>query len=145
MILPATLHHLEPMVHLLGTLFALEHDFTPDPQRQRSALIHLLTHPHLGTLFIAEEEGQVVGMVSLLYTLSTATGGEVALLEDLIVSSPRRGIGTALLRHAIDHARARGITRISLLTDHDNHTAQHLYAREGFRPSSMQLWRWEHP
>lgn len=44
-----------------------------------------------------------------------------------------RGIGTALLRHAIAEGQQRGL-RVTLAVDPDNPTAQRLYHQLGFRP-----------
>lgn len=78
-------------------------------------------------------------MVNLLYTISTALGERVAILEDMVVSPSARslGLGSALLEHAIDHARRQGCRRITLLTDAHNLDAQRFYARHGFARSSM--------
>jgi GNAT superfamily N-acetyltransferase len=86
-----------------------------------------------------EENGQIVGMVNLLFTISTALGERVALLEDMVVSPEVRGtgIGAKLLSEAISLARERGCKRITLLTDRSNEAAQRFYAKQGFVLSSM--------
>jgi ribosomal protein S18 acetylase RimI-like enzyme len=68
-------------------------------------------------------------MVSLLYTVSTALGGTVALLEDMIVASPyqNQGAGKALLNHALAFPQNQKIKRVALLTDKTNTKAQRLY------------------
>ena len=132
------------MVHLLGILFAQEADFTPDPSKQAAALRQILANPDAGTLLVARQgSGAVIGMVSLLYLISTACGGRVALLEDLVVDPALRGggIGQRLLAAAIAQAEAVGCRRITLLTDRDNHAAQRFYARAGFQPSAMCVLR----
>jgi ribosomal protein S18 acetylase RimI-like enzyme len=90
-------------------------------------------------LLVAREGAEVVGMVSLLWSTSTALGGPVAWLEDLVVAEDRRGqgLGKALLEAAVAHGRARGLLRITLLTDGDNARAQALYASLGFQASPM--------
>jgi ribosomal protein S18 acetylase RimI-like enzyme len=132
------------MVRLLGILFTQEADFTPDPSKQERALRQILAHSDSGTLLVARQaSGAVIGMVSLLYLISTACGGRVALLEDLVVDPALRGggIGQLLVDAAIAHAEAVGCHRITLLTDNDNHAAQRFYARAGFRPSAMRVLR----
>jgi ribosomal protein S18 acetylase RimI-like enzyme len=78
-------------------------------------------------------------MVSLLYTVSTAEGGRVAWLEDLVVdpSYRGRGIGKSLLRFVIAYGRKKGLKRITLLTDMDNRKAKALYKSHGFKSSGM--------
>lgn len=134
---------IDTMVDLLAELFALEAEFAPDPAVQRRALVALLGAPQIGTLFVAEVAGATVGMVSLLYTLSTALGGRVAWLEDMVVARPARarGVGDALIAHAVACAQRHGCARVSLLTDADNVNAQRFYGRAGFTRSPMVLMR----
>jgi GNAT superfamily N-acetyltransferase len=136
----ATLDDLPMMVNLLDVLFTQERDFTPNPILQVTALSAFLADARVGKLFVAKDENaSVIGMVSLLFTVSTATGGRAAWLEDLVVlpSMRSKGVGTRLLEHAIDWARRHDIKRITLLTDADNEPAQSLYLRKGFMRSHM--------
>lgn len=82
-------------------------------------------------------------MVSLLFTVSTAEGGWVCWLEDMIVHPDHRsgGLGSRLLRHAIDYARAEGCSRITLLTDRVNDGAIRFYGRHCFVQSAMTALR----
>lgn len=90
-------------------------------------------------MLVAREGDQIVGMVNLLFTISTALGERVALLEDMVVSPAGRGIGvgTKLLSEAISYARVQGCKRMTLLTDRSNESAQRFYAKQGFVVSSM--------
>jgi ribosomal protein S18 acetylase RimI-like enzyme len=78
-------------------------------------------------------------MVNLLYTVSTAMGGKVALLEDMIIAPQHRnaGHGARLLHSAIEHAQSQGCLRMTLLTDRANDAAIRFYQRSGFTLSSM--------
>jgi len=127
------------MIRLLGHLFAQEAEFMPDEAAQRRGLEMILADPDAGSLLVAEEAGQVIGMVSLLYTVSTALGARVALLEDMAVAPEARngGFGSVLLDAAIARARADGCRRITLLTDGANTEAQRFYERAGFSASEM--------
>lgn len=127
------------MVALLGALFAQEAEFSPDPGRQAHGLKLILSDPGLGRLFVAETDGRVQGMVSLLFTVSTALGARVAWLEDMIVAPEVRGtgLGARLLDHALGFAKAHGLVRVTLLTDASNGRAQRFYQQAGFSPSPM--------
>lgn len=102
-----------------------------------------MQQPDTGRILVARCNGQVIAMVSLLFTISTALGGRVALLEDMIVQPSHRGlgIGSQLLAYALEFARTHHVLRITLLTDHDNVAAQQLYQQHGFQQSGMQAWR----
>jgi ribosomal protein S18 acetylase RimI-like enzyme len=128
---------------LLGVLFAQEAEFAPDPARQRRALRLILREPRIGRIYVARAGARVLGMVSVLRTVSTAEGGPAGWLEDLVVHPRRRGrgIGAALLAFAVERSRAAGLARLTLLTDRDNARAQRLYRRAGFRPSPMRPMR----
>jgi GNAT superfamily N-acetyltransferase len=136
---PASDAYLIQCASLLALLFAQEADFGPDLQLQMRGLRQILDDPQRGQILLARDGDQVVGMVSLLWSTSTALGGPVAWLEDMVVAPERRGqgLGRALVQAAVDLGRERGLLRITLLTDGDNHRAQTLYASMGFQPSVM--------
>ena len=139
----ATARDLPQMVELLGVLFTDEAEFQPDAGKQKRAIEAILANPTIGRLFVAREGKRVVAMASLLYTVSTAEGGKAAWFEDLVVhpDERKRGIGEALLKHVVEHARAGGVLRITLLTDMQNERAQAMYRRVGFVGSPMKPMR----
>jgi len=128
---------------LLADLFAAEADFQPNAERQRRALGMILDSPDAGRIYCAMEAGAVVGMASILFTVSTVEGGRAAWLEDMVVRGTRRraGIGSRLLNHAIEEARVAGCTRVTLLTDAVNTGAIRFYSHAGFVKSAMTPMR----
>ena len=78
-------------------------------------------------------------MINLLFTISTAEGGFVILLEDVIMHRDYRGkgYGTKLLQHVIDYAKKKEFLRITLLTDRMDERSQRFFASYGFVPSKM--------
>lgn len=137
---PEDLPHL---ADLLAELFALESDFAPDRAKQLAGLRLILDNPSLGRLFVLRVDGRVAGMANALVTVSTAEGGRVLLLEDVIVSARQRGggLGRRLVEHVFDWARAQGMSRVTLLADQANHAALAFYERLGFAPSAMRVLR----
>ena len=137
---PAASADIPQLAKLLSLLFAQEADFTPHIERQTHALHLIIQQPELGRILCAEDnDGEIVGMVSVMFSISTAEGGPAAWLEDMVVHPEQRGlnIGTQLLQAAISQAQATGCTRVSLLTDKDNHAALRFYQRAGFITSHM--------
>jgi ribosomal protein S18 acetylase RimI-like enzyme len=147
--MPITIRHarsddVSAMVGLLGQLFAIEADFEADKQAQARGLSLLLRKE--ACLLVAENDGVVVGMVSIQPLVSTAEGGMVGLLEDLVVDEACRGKGTGslLLRAALDWAREQGLTRVQLLADRNNAAALHFYSRRNFQSTQLTCLRITH-
>ena len=91
------------------------------------------------------QNGAIVGMINLLFTISTAEGGFVILLEDLVVHKKYqgKGYGRRLLQHAIQFAKQKNFLRVTLLTDRPENVAQEFFRHHGFVESSMipmRLW-----
>jgi GNAT superfamily N-acetyltransferase len=134
---------LDALCSLLTLLFTQESEFTPDPANQLRGLAHIIEEPATGLILLAQLNGEIIGMVNLLFTISTALGERVALLEDMILAPQARqqGIGSQLLQQAISLAGQAGCHRITLLTDASNHAAQHFYRHNGFQQSGMLAFR----
>lgn len=139
----ATIADLPRCAELLGILFGQEREFTPDPAVQGKGLEMILRNPGAGSVFVYEEDALVQGMVVLLFTISTALGKRVAILEDMVVAPELRGrsVGTRLVEAAVAFAEKNGFGRVTLLTDHDNEAAHRFYLRGGFVKSDMIVFR----
>ncbi|SDG57036.1 GNAT family N-acetyltransferase [Propionivibrio dicarboxylicus] len=139
----ATDDDLEPMADLLAELFTLESDFTPDRDKQLAGLYLILDNPAVGQLFVLRIDGNVAGMANALFTVSTAEGRRVVLLEDVVVSRTwrGRGFGHRLVEHVLAWAAAKGMPRVTLLSDKDNAPALAFYEKLGFEHSAMQVLR----
>jgi len=139
----ATKEDIDVLVSLLKELFEQEVEFVFEKQVQYRAIERLLNSPHFGDIFVSENKQKVVGMVVLLYTFSTALGEVVALLEDMIITKEYRnnGFGDKLLNHTLKIAKAKGIKRVTLLSDKDNEKAHKFYHKNGFFSSTMMPFR----
>ena len=82
---PAIVEDLPELADLLADLFTKESDFRPDQVKQLRGLRMILESPNKGRIFVLRCHDKIVGMINLLFTISTAEGGAVIILEDLII------------------------------------------------------------
>src|SRR6202790_3238593 len=136
---PASEADLDELSELLGELFSEESDFRPNKQKQLRGLRLVFQQANRRRGFFLRRDNAIVGMINLLFTISTAEGGFVMLLEDLVVHDEYRGhgYGSKLLQHAIDFAKDKNFMRITLLTDRPELRSQALFRRFGFHESAM--------
>jgi len=140
---PATFEDLDELSGLLGELFTQESDFRPDKKKQLHGLRLIFEEPNRGRVFVLRRDRTIVGMINLLFTISTAEGGFVVVLEDLVVHDTfqGKGYGSMLLEYAINFAKQKNFLRITLLTDRPELRSQSLFKRYGFYESSMMPMR----
>lgn len=129
------------MAELLHELFCIEVDFTPHYETQAEGL-RLLLASKRAEIFVAEINGEVVGMCTMQIMISTAKGREVCQVEDVVVDVEHRGkgIGSSLLRRVEEWAFTHGLGRIQLNADRDNHPALGFYRRQGWRQTNLINW-----
>jgi ribosomal protein S18 acetylase RimI-like enzyme len=139
----ATRADIKLMATLLQTLLLQEADFTPNINLQEEGLRLIIENKEIGQLLVLKDKQVVVGMVNLLFTISTALGGKVAILEDVILLPEYRnqGFGSKLIEAAIQFAKDNDCKRITLLTDSDNEMAHAFYKKHGFVKSGMIPFR----
>lgn len=131
----AKIEDIKNLCKLLTELFSLEKEFTPNEKLQEDALKTIIEDEEIGHILVCELDGKIVAMVNILYSISTALGSRVALLEDMIVSNEYRNqnIGSKLLEFAKNFAKIQGCKRITLLTDSDNFKAHKFYEKHNFQ------------
>ena len=131
------------LCELLWELFSQEVEFTPNKKSQEKALKKIIEDENIGDIFVAVKENKVVAMVNVLYTISTALGEKVAILEDMVVSLNYKNqkIGSSLIEFALDYLEKNSFKRVTLLTDSDNFNAHNFYKKHGFIKSSMVVFR----
>lgn len=85
-------------------------------------------------IFLAEDNGQVLGFTQLFPSFSSVGAARAWILNDLYVlpEARRQGVARALLDAAAEFGRATGAARLELETDHDNRSAQALYRHMGW-------------
>lgn len=136
---PATIEDLPALTELVMELFEVSGDFSPDRTVQEKGLQLILEQPSRGRIFVLRNNHRIFGMVNLLFTISTARGGFVILMEDVIVHPNHRGqgYGSMLLKYVMDFAKQKNFKRITLLTDKISEESQEFFRKNGFEHSSM--------
>ncbi|KUO77728.1 MAG: GCN5 family acetyltransferase [Desulfosporosinus sp. BRH_c37] len=127
------------MIRLLRILFSIETDFIIDEGTQQRGLEMMLEDCTNRYIMVAELNSQIIGMCTAQILVSTAEGGIVALIEDLVVGDVYRGqgIGKELLLAMESWAVARGVKRLQLLADRNNIRALEFYKRMSWKSTQM--------
>jgi ribosomal protein S18 acetylase RimI-like enzyme len=132
------------LVILLKALFAVEADFDFNQDKQSRGL-QLLLKSDKACVLVAEtsEDKKLRGMCSVQTLISTAEGGPVGLLEDLIVATDYRdqGIGKQLLAEAVEWAERQGLKRLQLLADKNNAPALAFYDRQSWQSTQLVCFK----
>ncbi|MGD9000216.1 MAG: GNAT family N-acetyltransferase [Granulosicoccaceae bacterium] len=139
----ATQDDIEAMMDLVQTLFAIETDFEFFSGKTRDGLGLLLARPDQARVMVAEYLGDIVGMGTLQLLISTAEGGVVGLLEDMVVDENwrGRGVGRLLLQSLERWGIAHGVRRLQLLADRQNRPALSFYAALGWSATELVALR----
>ena len=94
------------------------------------------------THFVALENGAVVGWCDVLREFAHVRQ-HVGTLGMAVAASHRgKGVGSALIGKAIEHASRRGISRIELTVHTENAVAYALYSSMGFSLEGTQKNAW---
>lgn len=89
-------------------------------------------------LLVADLGGRVAGAFQLTFVPDMSpAGADVAIIENVIVAGAVRGhgIGSAMMRWAIEEAKRRGCHRVSLTSSKQRKDAHRFYERLGFEAS----------
>lgn len=136
---PATIEDLPALIELVMNLLSGSSDFTADQVLQERGLRLILEQPSRGRIFVVRNNDRIFGMVNLLFTISTARGGFVILMEDLVIHPDHRGqgYGEMLMNYVVEFAKQKNFKRITLLTDRMSAESQVFFEKQGFEHSHM--------
>ena len=118
-----------------------ERDEDPLPRQYREAFAAM---GRMGTnmVILVVEDGGVIGCLQLILIPGLGRLGMTrAQIEAVRIDRRyrRRGIGEALIRHAIEHAREQGCGLVQLTTDRSRGDAHRFYERLGFKASHIGM------
>ena len=112
---------------------------------ERRYLKALRRHPHAAVYVAVSDGGEVVGRLSIARDQHPASAhvADLGLMVD--AGWRRRGIGTGLLRAAVDWARERGVQKLELHVFPYNEAAIALYERFGFAREGYRKRHYRRP
>jgi ribosomal protein S18 acetylase RimI-like enzyme len=115
---------------------------TPPTREELSVLIK----SEGSSLLIArypDESGEIAGLLSL--TVYRVPTGIRSIVEDVVIDETmrRRGIGQALVEHAIKLAREAGASVVSLTSNPKREAANYLYQSLGFERRGTNVYSYK--
>ncbi|PPA70434.1 GNAT family N-acetyltransferase [Jeotgalibacillus proteolyticus] len=125
----------------VSTLFNLYREFYQQPSdfEGAAAYIEKRLKNKDSIIFVAKDRDNYVGFTQLYPTFSSISMKKAWILNDLYIaaSARKQGVGEMLLNKAKDFAIETGAVSISLSTAPDNHSAQRLYEKNGYKKDSL--------
>lgn len=136
------IHYSEPLRQRLQYLLD---QLTPSPVSLSVELLRALIADPSSHLYLLEEEGVIIGMLTLGIYLSPT--GSKAWIEDVVVDSEARGhgYGKQLVEHAIEAARRAGVAQLMLTSNPLRVAANRLYQQMGFQRKETNCYRMDLP
>jgi ribosomal protein S18 acetylase RimI-like enzyme len=137
MITQAT-HYSEPLRQRLEELL---NQLTPQPSTLSEQTLRAVLDNSASRLYLLEEEGRVVGMLTLgIYHSPTGSKGWI---EDVVVDDAcrGRGYGRMLVAHAIEEARKAGVAQLMLTSNPLRVAANKLYQAMGFEKKETNCYK----
>jgi predicted N-acetyltransferase YhbS len=92
-----------------------------------------------GTVLVAEEDGKMLGLVTLSYPVAIRCGGIYSCIEEFIVTEQARGkgVGSKLLQAAIKKATEKG--SYELQVNRPSELGYPVYLRQGWKDLGKHL------
>jgi len=92
-----------------------------------------------GTVIVVEEDGKLVGLITLSYPVAMRCAGKYTCIEEFIVSEGvrGRGVGTRLLELALDEAKKQGCYEIQV--NAPSEMGYPLYIRQDIKDAGKHL------
>ena len=137
MITQAT-HYSESLRQRLEELL---NQLTPQPSTLSEQTLRAVLDDSASRLYLLEEEGRVVGMLTLgIYHSPTGSKGWI---EDVVVDDAcrGRGYGRQLVAHAIEEAKKAGVAQLMLTSNPLRVAANKLYQQMGFEKKETNCYR----
>lgn len=99
----------------------------------------VIKNSELGSVFVADEEGTILGLITLSFPTAIRCAGIYAGVEEFIVDKKGRGkgIGGRLIKTAIEEARSRGCHELQV--NRPSESGYPVYIRYGWKDLGRHL------
>ena len=136
----ATLEDEAVVFDLLRQLMVSASEDSPvNQQRGTGTFRRILENEEMGAVFLAEEDGTALGLLTLSYPVAIRCGGIYSCIEELIVIEQARGkgVGGALLEASIERATTRGCYELQV--NRPSELGLPVYLRHGWKDAGKSL------
>ena len=138
----ATLEDEARVMGLMRELFRTDEipdDSTTDWSKAASIFREIVKDDELGAVLVAEEDGALLGTLTLSYPTAIRCGGIYTCIEEFIVSEKARGkgVGGQLLEAAIAEATSKDCDEIQV--NRPSEMGYPVYLRHGFQDLGKHL------
>jgi len=114
-------------------------EITVDWKDARRTYQQVVKNPDLGSILVAEDNGEVVDVITLSYPTAIRCGGLYTCIEEFVVAERVRGqgMGSRLLQEAIAEATSKGCYEIQV--NNPSELGYPLYLRHGLKDIGKHL------
>jgi L-amino acid N-acyltransferase YncA len=135
----ATIEDQEVVFELLRQLMTSATAESPINQPTTAETFRQVINEEKGTVLVAEEDGKMLGVVTLSYPVAIRCGGIYSCIEEFIVTERARGkgVGSRLLQAAIDKATEKG--SYELQVNRPSELGYPVYLRQGWKDLGKHL------
>lgn len=135
----ATLEDEARILVLLQQLLIAGGEVGGDWNDEPGTIRRVLENPDLGSILVAEEDGEIAGLTTLSFPFAIRCKGRYSCIEENIVDSKHRGkgVGSKLLKAAIAEAAAQGCDELQV--NSPSEMGLPLYIRNGLKDNGKAL------
>ena len=129
----------EEVFELLRQLMTSATEESPINQPGAVEAFHRVIEEEQGTIIVAEEDGRMLGLVTLSYPVAIRCWGIYSCIEEFIVTEQARGkgVGSKLLEASIEKAKEKG--SYELQVNRPSELGYPVYIRQGWEDLGKHL------